>query len=487
MKRRSGFRSRSVGLAVAALMAGFASAQPVAVAQTESSAAPGASGAAPPSAAPADQAGAAAAPPPAEPAAPAAPNPPASAKSDAEADAAAAAALAEVTTSSGQSEVDGYKLNLYGFADMAYTSYFDKGSFGHPVGTFWVGNFNLYASGELGDNWRALSEVRFTYLPNGAVPTATTFMTGGTGAPIDTTVPDYTDLGRPVRWGGIIIERVYVERTFLSWLTVRAGHFLTPYGIWNVDHGSPVIIGVRRPFVVGESLFPQSQTGLEAFGSGLAGPVEVGYHLTLSNGRGPTDTYLDLDGNKAIGWRLWGRHHSDDFGTLTVGFSGYRGDYTSGTVVTAPNAQNMLVTTIQPTKQYSELSLGGDLKWERGGALFQSEVIMNDVAYDNATRPMASPFGGPPGFVPDNRRYGAYGLGGYRFSWLGIMPWIGGEYYNLGGQGINSAAIWGGLNVRPTQRVVLKMQVTQSFLMNLPPSPQIKALGLVDFQVAWSF
>jgi hypothetical protein len=483
MKTYNAFRSRGFAFGFAAFMTLAGGAASTARAQ---------SAPALPESPPAPPPGSEAAPVPATelapPPAPAVGSPPASQTSpaDAEAEAAAAAALANVGTSA-ENEAEGYKLNLYGFADFTYSKYLDTGSFGYPIGSFAVGNFNLYMGSELGDGWRWLGEVRFTYLPDGTVPYNQAF-SPTPPPPTDTAVPDYTDLGRPVKWGGVILERVYVERTFRSWLTVRAGQFLTPYGIWNVDHGSPVIIGVRRPFIIGEGFLPSSQTGLEAFGSGLAGAVEVGYHLTLSNGRGPTDTYRDMDGNKAMGWRLWARHNSADFGTFTAGFSGYRGRYTNANQTIIFDA-GKLKAVVVPTQQYDELSLAGDIKWERGGALFQSEIVMNDRAYtENAPRaPSLSFTGGPPGFVPDNRRWGFYGLTGYRFSFLGIMPWIGGEYYNLGKQGADAAAIWGGLNVRPTPRVVLKLQLTRSFFTHQLDGVSFDGVFIGDFQVAWSF
>ena len=197
MRPLSAFRPRGFALGVAALAIISGSARTAAVAQPlpaapEAAPVPGSE------ATPAPTDPAAGSTPPAAPVgeAPGAMPPAAPTKGDADAEAAAMAAVATAE----QAETDGFKLNLYGFSDVTYTTYIDKGSFGYPVGTFWLGNLNLYAGAELGDNWRTLSEVRFSYLPNGTVPTSQAF-SPMPPPPLDTSVPDYTDLGRPVRWG----------------------------------------------------------------------------------------------------------------------------------------------------------------------------------------------------------------------------------------------------------------------------------------------
>ena len=395
------------------------------------------------------------------------------------------AALEQEVTESTPSDSD-IKLDLYGFSDFTYA--FGFNDFSGAYNSFAVGNLNVYLASNLGDSWRSLVEVRFSYLPHGAtqLDTATGALTR-----TDTTVGDYTDIFRPTRWGGIMIQRAYLEYLAHPLFNIRGGQFLTPYGIWNVDHGSPVIIGVRKPYPVGEALFPESQTGLQIYGSHHFDPVEVGYHLTLSNGRGPIDTYQDLNHNKAIGGRLFARADTRSAGTLAVGLSAYRGRYTDRTQQFVPDAEGNLTQTSTITLDYSELSLGADVKWELGGLLLQGEAMMNDVVYDRERPADTLVVEGPPGFVPDHRRVGAYGLAGYRFAFGGIMPFFGVEFNNTGLPSTflhRATAVWGGLNVRPTARVVLKAQYTYAWFPDTPkPFAEGQHYSSLGLQAAWSF
>jgi len=458
----------------------------LAQAQTPTDAAPAAAESEP--AAPAAAAPAAAAPAPATVTTPDKATTTADAKADAEAEAAAAAAATESSSAhAAADDADQVKLSLYGFTDFTYsTTVGPKYDFASPYSTFAVGKLNLYAAADLGSGWRSLAEIRFMYLPNGTSPASSdpTVALPRT----NTTVADYTDLGRPVKWGGISIERAWLEHTFRPELTVRVGSFLTPYGIWNVDHGSPAIIGVRRPFIIGEALFPEHQTGIEAYGNFNFGPSQIGYHVTVSNGRGPIDTYQDLDHNKAVGGRLFFKHDNAKLGTLTVGTSMYKGTYTDSSDVWAPDSTGEFGLTQPVAAQYKELSLAADLKYEFKGLLVQSEAILQQIAYPDEHRPPFFSLAGPPGFAPDYQRLGVYGLAGYRFQFLGIMPFFGGEYYDIGQYSFTpkASAIWGGLNVRPIARVVLKAQYTHSWFAKWD-GPELGNFNGIDLQAAWSF
>jgi hypothetical protein len=405
---------------------------------------------------------------------------PAPAGSEVEAKAAAemAALQSDLASGGAANGNEQSRLNLYGFADFTYSRNQNPLA-GAAASTFSVGNLNLYMASELGDEWRSLIEVRFMYLPNGGQSGATPF-----DPRIDTTFYDSTDWNRPLQWGGIHIERAWLERTFHKLLTVRVGNWLTPYGIWNVDHGSPVVIGVQRPFIVGESLLPESQTGIEIYGTADIANVQLGYHLTLSNGRGPASAITDLDNNKAVGGRLFVRKESA-FGTVNLGGAFYRGRYTNSHTAIGVDANGVSTTTAVMDSQYDELSLSADLKWQWGGLLVQGEAIENQVAFVKGGRTVSTAVG-PSSFDSDSRRWGTYGLAGYRFAFLGTMPYGGAGYYKEGSSGWIPKIVdfWLGLNLRPTPRVVLKLQYTQAHFYPGYPGPDVK---LIAVQTAWSF
>src|SRR5690606_16028906 len=173
-----------------------------------------------------------------------------------------------------------------------------------------------------------------------------------------------------------------------------------------------------------------------------------------------------------------------DYGLLSVGASAYAGRFTDS--VTSYDT-----TTFLPIEdirwQFDETSVGIDVKYEYAGFLFQSEAITNAWAFTDEGRPESFVFDGTqPGFEPDSRRWGAYGLTGYRTPWLNTMPWLRAEVYDSGTiwKG-RSAAVFAGLNLRPTPRVVLKAQFTHSWFYDVQDFSD--GGNAVVTQAAWSF
>lgn len=340
---------------------------------------------------------------------------------------------------------------------------------------FSVGNFNLYITKNLTESIRTMAEVRLLYLPNGGT-------SGGpegsaSGARQITTVSDYTDFDRTLRWGGIEIERVYLEWSPLTWATVRAGQFLTPYGVWNVDHGSPTIIPAQKPFVIGVGFFPERQTGVELFGRVEASNYSgLGYHLTLSNGTGPVSEWGDLDKNKAVGGRAFWEYLG--LGDLRLGGSAYYGRYTDSIRRTVFGDIIRVVNDIQT--QYDTLAFGVDAVWKYRGVHLQGEWLQRQNTYTKKGRTgTASPTGTT--FPPDTLSWGAYGLLGYRFDWLNVMPFV--SYQRLrepAGLTLNGYHV--GLNVRAIDEVALKLQ-----LDTIDVTGTAAAIRIMYAQVAWAF
>lgn len=335
---------------------------------------------------------------------------------------------------------------------------------------FAIGNINVYLSKNLTEAFRTMVEVRFTYLPNGAGPAI--------GAPpVDTSTADYADFGRVIKWGAIDIQRAYLEWDALSFLTLRVGEFLTPYGVWNVDHGSPAIIPAAKPYVIGVGFFPSRQTGLELFGRVDVGSNSaVGYHLTLSNGTGSVPEYRDLDRNKAIGGRaFW---ESRALGELRLGGSAYYGTNTEGTT-SLGFSDGELMNSRTLTSQSDALAFGVDAVWKVYGFHAQAEWLCLQRRYTDDGRVLEVGPSGAPSFPPDSFSWGMYGLLGYRFDWGGIMPFV--MYQNLDQpDAVSFHGFHFGVNVRPIDALAVKLQYD-----NVESGDLTFSTGYV--QVAWAF
>jgi hypothetical protein len=379
-------------------------------------------------------------------------------------------------------------LRLYGFADFNATRFLGlsdrwKNVLQQPL-TLYVGKLNVYLEAHIAPEWKSLIEVRYLFVPNGSsVPNGYLDPLASTGRYNGVTV-DYSDSQRPITWGGISIERAYLEHNFNSFLSVRVGRFLTPWGIWNVDHGSPVIIGPAKPYVIGEGFFPGAQTGFDAFGSMAVGDSTLGYHLTLSNGRGPTEAYQDLDGNKAIGGRLSLKMYF--LGELVVGLSGYGGTYTDRRQQVDLQTQGLAFFNYE---RYREVSWATDVQWLWKGLHFQTEAAMQDRVWDNDARPVTG-----IGVQADVRRFGMYALLGYRLPWLNLMPYGMYSYYDTG----DGAAFAGlaravhelsaGLNVRINPSVVFKLEYSYGRFVGAAPGSYFEdSLQYMASQLAWAF
>jgi hypothetical protein len=385
------------------------------------------------------------------------------------------------------------KLELYGFADFSYLHTFAKqtnvlNQYVGPYPRFYVGHLNVYLSSTLSENWRSLAEVRFVYSPLGDEDRPAP---DGTFPVPDTTAVDYAELQRTFSWGGVEIQRAWIEYQPFDFMSIRGGQWLTPYGYWNDDHGSPTIIAAHKPFPIGDMFFPERQTGLNVHGKYFFGSTALGYSLTLSNGRGPYDAMRDLDNNKAVGGRLF--VETSVLGNLTVGVDAYRGRFTASTkryTVDNSGAEPEAVIYRTIDQAYDELSLGADLRWNWNDLHLQGEIMTNEAAFDDAYRPPASGFDPRPTFAADYRRVGGYLLLGYRTPLANLMPYVIAEHSSYTNTDL-APPVWAytaGLNLRPTPNVVLKAELAIADFQGTGSTGLGKdKLKYFGAQIAWAF
>ena len=320
--------------------------------------------------------------------------------------------------------------DLHGFIDMGAqrTMTNDATTFESTASTFILGNINFYFNFKPTEHWSSLTEIRFTTAPDGQPVGASRIST------------QFTDPANGIgddqsRWGAIVLERAYIQYLSSVELGVRVGAFLTPFGIWNVDHGSPTVIPIVRPESMTQELFPKNQLGVEVFGTKLAALAsrwDLEYHAYISNGRTPGQ--VDSTEDKMFGGRLAAIHDH-----LTLGVSAMYGSYDDNLDQVA----------------YREVGLSADASLDVDALRLRAEVTTRDIHYDQGLHALDA----DGTLSPNEWQTDAYVLAAYRVPHTRIEPYLYSEAFRthdaVGDLQLDASA---GCNVYFTPAIQLKFQ-----------------------------
>ncbi|MCC6751045.1 MAG: hypothetical protein IT371_25555 [Deltaproteobacteria bacterium] len=358
---------------------------------------------------------------------------------------------------------------FYGFMDMGLQRWFlpsgnvIQASVPTQGTTFVLGNINLYVDVQPFDSWRALLEVRLTNYPHGAeLRIGDPF--GGKYTRTSTSIADVNSAsggwGR-ITWSAFVLERAYIEYTARDWLILRTGYFFTPYGIWNVDHGTPTLISLKLPEFINSEMLPTRQLGVEALGTFHLGHWRLGYHAYVSNGRTPAR--LDFTDDKALGGRLF--LETSRPARLKFGVSYYWGRYSDET---------RALTSLTPYKvdrtevvAFQEHVAGADLAVDAGALRIRAEGVVRTVRFDQGKHEPA--VFGVGTFQPSRVEWNTYALVAYRLPWWGLEPYLYFELYrNPTPISEAAVAISPGLNIHFNPHVQLKLQYAHGWFFDFP-------------------
>lgn len=365
-------------------------------------------------------------------------------------------ALAETTAAEAATKEQ--TLRLYGWMDMGMTRLW-----GQPgdlpsvlpaaqAASFAVGNINLYFDFQPTEHWSSMLELRFTNQPDGDV-------SFNQLTPVSTS---YVDSGAPIPWsftklGGVVLERAYIQYRHNDLLQLRLGQFLTPFGIWNVDHGAPTLIAMALPVFMVQLLFPRTLIGIEALGNTQVGNWDLGYVAHVSNGR--TLYQHDPTNDKAFGGRIYGRTSRPY--RIQLGASAYWGRYSEVTT-TLKFVPQVSFSSMEVTA-FDELDLGLDLSLDAGPLRFRTELSRGQYVYETGKRP-PDVLGAPGAKTADSVQLDWYGLLAYRLPVWGLEPYLYFEYYKWpSGAGDGYVAPSAGLNIYVTPSAQLRFQYIEHY------------------------
>jgi hypothetical protein len=398
--------------------------------------------------------------------------------------AAAAARKAAADTSASESEGKPDVLRIYGFTEVGFERlWVNEAKFVGPAppaenaSSFVLGDLDFYFDAQPIRDWRSLVEIRYSNAPLGSIQSY-----GGLGGQFSRVTTRQSDPNAASsiaqQWAGeIIIERAQIDWTPTQLFKLRAGDFFTPFGIWNVDHGSPTLIPIALPDPIAFGSLPLRQIGLMSYGNGFVGPWELGYMATLTNGRQELSTFA-FDDNRGYGGRLYASKDSGDQ-VLKFGVSGYGGHVRDKEVDLV--SFNPTTFSSHSTFRYREWDLGADVSLDLHRTRIRIEGIMHRVQYDTGQHELN--FFNPTQQLPNRYESSVYAVFAQELPWLGLEAYVMGEvgYFPIPIPGTDTAFTPSvGLNIHFTPSVLLKTQLGRSLFFGIRSGSHVAGADAAD-------
>ncbi|WP_372370916.1 hypothetical protein [Candidatus Uabimicrobium sp. HlEnr_7] len=321
-------------------------------------------------------------------------------------------------------------LSVSGFFSLEYSDFQTNSSTVESLfpseASFNNSHINLYFDARFYENFRFFTELRFLYQP----------------------FTEVFELGQVNRSGEVIIERAWAEWEYRDWLKVRGGTFFIPYGIWNLEHGAPILLSTFTPILLRRQIFPERTTGIQANGLVDFEYFDLKYYAWVGNGKVQIEEAAlptqDNQNNKAYGGRLEIQFpYTKVFNELAFGVSAYTGKV-QGQEFNGADIQNLIaqvfiaendVQTIvdleldgfsaigEPLDEYLDRAIGFDFRFRFQNFSVQSEFIVNFI------KPLKTAVGPLTGVqVKGNsfQEYGAYTQFAYeidieQFGLIGLL------------------------------------------------------------------
>ncbi len=264
-------------------------------------------------------------------------------------------------------------------------------------------------------------------------------------------------------------ERARVEWNRFDALQLRLGLWLTPFGIWNEDHGSPTLIAVQQPTMYAYGSFTAAQQlGLQGLGTTSLGEWTLRFRATVSNGAPPGQ--LDLTDAKAVGGRMVlerGRGNR-----LVLGVSILYDHHTVTErylVALDPRDLDPSVFEERQVRDLHSVYAGADVSWDHGNLRVRFESMAWRLDF---TRGQRYPSFNTPSELglrtPSSWVLSCYWLAAYRLPWLGFEPYLTLDVTRVDWPlGDLVVGPWAGLNVHLKPGIIVKFQGGKVFFRDV--------------------